>query len=226
MTALEDLPYSIAAHDIIAETDGMRVQIMTLGAGEAVPWHYHTKVTDVFVGLEGTVVIETRAPRACYELEPGDHCVVLPMTAHTVSGKDGRSCRVTLVQGVGEHDFTASGRQGCGTGVSLAGIIRGVAPRGGARDRGCHDSHTRSLPLFQHHHPPGLRLAERDSSCRLCRRQHRAIQLRRGQGRGHRAAGPGEQPQRLLVARLRQSGRHLAPARAVRRLRHSRSKPR
>ena len=109
MTAPEDLPYSIKDRDIVAEADGMRVQIMTLGAGEAVPWHYHTTITDVFVGLEGTVVIETRAPRACQELEPGDHCVVPPMTAHQVSGKDGRGCRFTLVQGVGEHDFNLVG---------------------------------------------------------------------------------------------------------------------
>ena len=77
MTALEDLPYSITGHDIIAEADGMRVQIMTLGASEEVPWHYHTRVTDladaIFVGLEGTVVIETRAPRSRHELEPGNH---------------------------------------------------------------------------------------------------------------------------------------------------------
>ena len=110
MTALEDLPYSIADHDIVAEADGMRVQVMTIGAGEEVPWHYHTVVTDVFVGLEGTVVIETRAPRSRRELEPGNHCVVPPMTAHRVSGKDGQGCRVTLVQGVGEHDFNPVGK--------------------------------------------------------------------------------------------------------------------
>ena len=110
MTALEDLPYSIADHDIVAEADGMRVQVMTIGAGEEVPWHYHTVVTDVFVGLEGTVVIETRAPRARHELEPGNHCVVPPMTAHRVYGKDGQGCRVTLVQGVGEHDFNPVGK--------------------------------------------------------------------------------------------------------------------
>ena len=110
MTALEDLPYSITDHDIVADADGMRVQVMTLGAGEVVPWHYHTTVTDIFVGLEGTVVVETRAPRACHELEPGDHCVVQPMTAHRVLGKDGRGCRVTLVQGVGEHDFNPVGK--------------------------------------------------------------------------------------------------------------------
>ena len=109
MTVPEDLPYSITGREIVAEADGMRVQILTVGAGEAVPWHYHTAVTDVFVGLEGTVVIETRAPRARHELEPGEHCVVPPMTAHQVSGNDGRGCRFTLVQGVGEHDFNPVG---------------------------------------------------------------------------------------------------------------------
>ena len=109
MTALEDLPYTIADHDIVSEADGMRVQVMTLDAGEEVPWHYHTIVTDVFVGVEGTVVIETRAPRARHELAPGNHCVVPPMTAHRVSGKDGSGCRVTLVQGVGEHDYNPVG---------------------------------------------------------------------------------------------------------------------
>ena len=109
MTAIEDLPYSIAGHDVVADADGMRVLVMTLDAGEVVPWHYHTTVTDVFVGLEGAVVIETRAPRARHELEPGEHCVVPPLTAHRVSGKDGRGCRVTLVQGVGEHDFNLVG---------------------------------------------------------------------------------------------------------------------
>ena len=109
MTAPEDLPYSITGRDIVAEADGMRVQIMTLGAGEVIPWHYHTTITDVFVGLEGRVVIETRAPRACHELEPGNHCVVPPLTAHQVSSKDGRGCRFTLVQGVGEHDFNPVG---------------------------------------------------------------------------------------------------------------------
>ena len=125
MTAPDDLPYSITGRETVAEADGMRVQIMTLGAGEVIPWHYHTTITDVFVGLEGQhslpagdppahaggrVVIDTRAPRACHELEPGNHCVVPPLTAHQVSSKDSRGCRFTLVQGVGEHDFIPVGK--------------------------------------------------------------------------------------------------------------------
>jgi quercetin dioxygenase-like cupin family protein len=105
MTAPEHLPYTIAGRELVAEADGLRVQVLSLAAGESIPWHYHTTVSDIFVGLDGITVVETRAPRARYELGPGEHCVVLPKTAHEVTGKDGKSCRFTIVQGIGEHDF-------------------------------------------------------------------------------------------------------------------------
>lgn len=109
MTAPKDLPYTIAGREMISEADGLRVQILTLGAGECVPWHYHTKVTDIFIGLEGTTVVETRAPRARHVLGLGEHCVVPPMTAHEVTGEGGRPCRFAIVQGVGAHDFNPVG---------------------------------------------------------------------------------------------------------------------
>ena len=109
MTDPRDLPYTIAGRDLVSEADGLRVQVMTLAAGDVIPWHYHSAVTDIFVGLDGTTVVETRAPRARHELGPGEHCVLPPMTAHEVTGKDGAGCRFTLVQGVGEHDFIPVG---------------------------------------------------------------------------------------------------------------------
>jgi quercetin dioxygenase-like cupin family protein len=109
MTAPEQLPYTIAGRELVAETMGMRVQVLTLDEGQVIPWHYHSNVSDVFVCLEGTMVVQTRAPRARHELGPGEHCVVPPMTAHEVSGKDGSGCRFTIVQGVGEHDFNPVG---------------------------------------------------------------------------------------------------------------------
>lgn len=112
MTAPEHLPYSIAGRELVTEGDGLRVQILTLAENEEVPWHYHTTVSDAFVGLEGTVVIETRAPRGRHLLAPGQHCVVPPMTAHRVTGKDSQGCRFTIVQGIGEHDFIPVGQTG------------------------------------------------------------------------------------------------------------------
>ncbi len=109
MTAPEHLPYSISGRDLVAEADGLRVQVLTLARGEKIPWHYHSIVADIFVGLEGTTVVETRAPRARHELGPGEHCVVPQGTAHEVTGKDGEACRFTIVQGVGAHDFNLVG---------------------------------------------------------------------------------------------------------------------
>ena len=105
MTALQDLPYRIADRELVAEVSGMRVQVLTIGPGEIIPWHYHDTISDIFVGLEGVTVVETRVPRARHELAPGDHCTVPPRTAHEVTGKDGMRCRFTIVQGVGAHDF-------------------------------------------------------------------------------------------------------------------------
>ena len=109
MTAPDRLPYTISGRALVVERDGMRTQVMTLAAGECIPWHYHSVVSDSFVGVDGVTVVETRAPRVRHELGPGDHCTVDANTAHQVTGKDGQPCRFVLVQGVGEHDFNAVG---------------------------------------------------------------------------------------------------------------------
>ena len=112
MTAPEHLSYQIAGRELVSEADGLRVQILTLGDGECVPWHYHSVVTDTFVCLEGTTVVETRAPRGRHELAPGGHCVVPPKTVHEVTAKDSAGCRFTIVQGVGVYDFIPVGGDG------------------------------------------------------------------------------------------------------------------
>ena len=116
MTAPKDLPYTIAGRELVAEADGLRVQVLTLASGERIPWHYHTTVCDIFIGVDGTTVVETRAPSARHEIGPGEHCVVAPKTAHEVTGKDGKGCRFTIVQGVGAHDFIPVGARQAGDG--------------------------------------------------------------------------------------------------------------
>jgi quercetin dioxygenase-like cupin family protein len=105
MTAPDQPPYRISGRALVTDGDGLRVQVMTLAAGERIPWHFHNEVADSFVGLDGVTVVETRAPRARHELGPGEHCTVGPKTAHEVTGKDGGPCRFVLIQGVGAHDF-------------------------------------------------------------------------------------------------------------------------
>ena len=101
--------YQIAASEVVAEGADMRVSVLTLAAGQEVPWHYHNEVTDSFVCLEGPMVVETRAPRHSYRLEPGQRCAVLPKTAHRVQGVDGGPCKFLIVQGVGTYDFVPVG---------------------------------------------------------------------------------------------------------------------
>ena len=102
--------YEIEARELVAEGSDLRVQVLTLAAGQAVPWHYHTEVSDSFVGLEGVTVVETRAPRATYRVAPGQRCKVEPMTAHHVQGEDGGPCKFMIIQGVGSYDFMPVGR--------------------------------------------------------------------------------------------------------------------
>jgi len=101
--------YPIAGREVIADGTDLRVQVLTLDAGQSVPWHYHSEITDSFVCLEGPMVIETRAPRGTYRLEPGQRCAVPPKTAHYVHGEANGPCKFVVIQGVGVYDFVPVG---------------------------------------------------------------------------------------------------------------------
>ena len=101
--------YQIAGRELVAEGADMRVTVLTLARGQCVPWHYHSEITDSFVCLEGPMVVETRAPRNAYRLQPGERCTVPAKTAHYVAGEAGGACRFMIVQGVGIYDFVPVG---------------------------------------------------------------------------------------------------------------------
>ncbi len=101
--------YEIASSEVVAEGADMRVSVLTLAGGQEVPWHYHNEISDSFVCLEGPMVVETRAPRHLYRLEPGQRCTVPPKTAHHVQGVEGGPCKFLIVQGVGVYDFIPVG---------------------------------------------------------------------------------------------------------------------
>ena len=48
--------------------------MITLAAGQEVPWHWHSNVIDRFFCMQGPMVIETRAPREVFTLSPGETC--------------------------------------------------------------------------------------------------------------------------------------------------------
>ena len=102
-------PYEVADYEIVAETPELRMVVLTLGKGQEVPWHWHSKVTDRFFCMRGPMVVETRAPREIFELNAGDTCAVPAKRAHRVAGKNGGPCKFALLQGVGAYDFNPVG---------------------------------------------------------------------------------------------------------------------
>jgi len=90
----------------IIETDRVRVRIMGLAAGEELPFHYHTEVTDTFFCLEGTIIVAAQNPAESWQLGPGEHCKVVAQRPHSVANfTPDAPARYLLVQGVGRYDF-------------------------------------------------------------------------------------------------------------------------
>jgi mannose-6-phosphate isomerase-like protein (cupin superfamily) len=102
-------PYVIESAEVLAETLDMRMTVFTVGAGQEIPWHWHSNVSDRFFGMEGVTVVETRAPAARFELAPGQTGTVPPKRAHRITGKDGGRCKFALLQGIGTYDFNPVG---------------------------------------------------------------------------------------------------------------------
>ena len=107
---------------------------------------------------------------------------------------------------------SASPVSGTPSTIRPRGRPRPVDKRGRIDDRrnATHAAHARTLRLLEHHPETGLQVAGRTPARRLRGPQHRGLRVRRRQGRGHRPARPGPEPQHLQLARLRQSRGHLA----------------
>lgn len=98
-------PYKVRNIHVVAKGADLLVREYTLDPGEKIPWHRHSEVTDHYYGLEGRVVVETRAPAARHELGAGQSATVTPATVHQVSNPAKSPCRFLLIQGVGKYDF-------------------------------------------------------------------------------------------------------------------------
>ena len=104
MKVKEYVPATVSDRELIMEGTDMRVQILTLDEGESIPWHFHSEITDYFVCLEGTLVVETKAPSNTHFLEVGERCSVSPMNAHYVHGHEMSKAKFLILQGVGVYD--------------------------------------------------------------------------------------------------------------------------
>lgn len=96
--------YAIKNRQIIAETGDMRMTRFRLSAGESIPWHIHTEMTDWHICLEGEMCVET-SPGSPVDLSPGGMYDVPPKTAHRVLNTGADDCSFVIVQGGGNYDF-------------------------------------------------------------------------------------------------------------------------
>ncbi len=101
--------YTIKAVEPVAVGSDVQARIFTLAPGEAIPWHFHSAVTDWYFVLEGTLAIETRAPRDQRRLAVGERYSIAPKTAHLIGNPGTVDTRFLLVQGVGAYDFMPVG---------------------------------------------------------------------------------------------------------------------
>lgn len=97
--------YSAKRRETLAEVPGLRVRLLTLRKGQAVPWHYHSAITDTFFCMRGPIRILTRSPDASHTLYNGDTLSVPPGTPHFVEAGSKAGCRFMIVQGVGQYDY-------------------------------------------------------------------------------------------------------------------------
>jgi quercetin dioxygenase-like cupin family protein len=105
MKSAKPQPYKVRNIHVVAKGADVLVREYTLDAGEVIPWHRHSEVSDYYYGLEGRVVVDTRDPAARHDLGAGQSATVTPSIVHQVSNLTGAPCRFLLIQGVGTYDF-------------------------------------------------------------------------------------------------------------------------
>ena len=105
----EDGGYRIKAIEPVMVGRDVQARLFTLAPGEAIPWHFHSTVTDWYFVLEGTLSIETRAPADHRLLPIGASHRIPPKTAHLISNPAAADTRFLLLQGVGAYDFLRVG---------------------------------------------------------------------------------------------------------------------
>ena len=88
----------------IAKGSNVGVQERTLAPGQIIPWHYHTIITDTTYCLEGTVQIDLLGPPERVLLSVGQSHAIATNRPHQITPHGDESCRLLLIQGVGEYD--------------------------------------------------------------------------------------------------------------------------
>lgn len=91
--------------EVLIKTDSVSVRILELEEGEALPWHYHSEVTDHIFALDGEIEVQLKSPDETVALTPGERTQVPTGRVHRVVNMCQRKTKYLLIQGVGKYDF-------------------------------------------------------------------------------------------------------------------------
>ncbi len=95
--------------EILIKTDNVSARILDLKAGEALPWHYHSEVTDFVFALDDQIEIQLRSPEEKVLLRPGQRYTISAGRVHRVVNLCEKNNNYLLIQGIGKYDFNTVG---------------------------------------------------------------------------------------------------------------------
>jgi len=88
-----------------AERPGFRISELQISPTQFVPWHCHTKISDTFYVIEGSIRLLLKDPEEELLLGPGETYVVRKRRPHRVENAGPTSATFLVLQGVGEYDY-------------------------------------------------------------------------------------------------------------------------
>ena len=88
-----------------AERPGFRISELQISPTQSVPWHCHTKISDTFYILDGTVRLLLRDPQEEVILRTGESYAVPERRPHRVENAGSTSATFLVLQGIGEYDY-------------------------------------------------------------------------------------------------------------------------
>ena len=101
--------YKVDKVSEVFKSPDIQVREYEVLAGQEIPWHFHSQITDHCYCLAGAISVEVQdgrtSPISNTVLKPGEKCIVKPGVAHRVTCAQGVSARYLLVQGGGQYDF-------------------------------------------------------------------------------------------------------------------------
>jgi quercetin dioxygenase-like cupin family protein len=90
--------------ELLASAPGLRVQLVTIEAGQQIPQHCHTSVSDTIIAVAGVVDVEVEG-EGHHLLRGGERWTIPAGTVHSVSGERSARCVFVNLHAGGEYDF-------------------------------------------------------------------------------------------------------------------------